>query len=109
MGGLEASVLHCQEGTQANWAAGLLSQYHYFVPLDHAPVTFQKCHANMLLLLLIPIAFTTEVLQVSQLSPSFLEFCLEKLIVSLTFCQLFLGLFSYVRGGNSPHILVHRW
>lgn len=61
----------------------------------------------MLLLLLILIAFIAEVLQVSQLSPSFLEFCLGKLIVPLTFCQLFLGLFSYARGGNSPHILVH--
>lgn len=51
--------------------------------------------------------FHSEVLQVNQLSPLFLEFCLGKLIVPLTFCQLFLGFFSYARGGNSPHSLVH--
>lgn len=57
-------------------------------------------------LLLIPITFTVKVLQISELSPSFLEFCLGDFIVPLALCLLFLGLFSYARGGNIPHILM---
>ena len=60
----------------------------------------------MLPLSLIPITFTVEVLQISELSPSFLEFCLGNMIVPLASCHLFLGLFSYVRGGNIPHTLM---
>lgn len=59
----------------------------------------------MLPLLLIPITFAAGVLRVSELSPSPLELCLGKLIVLLALCHLLLGLFSYVRGGNIPHIL----
>lgn len=48
--------------------------------------------------------FTVGVVQISELSPSFLEFCLGNLIVPLALCHLFFLDFFHMREGEISHI-----
>ena len=62
----------------------------------------------MLPLLLIPITFTVEVLQISELSISIILGVLPgKFDGSFGLVPSFSWTFSYARGGNIPHILMH--